>query len=70
MQNAPASAASANATQDAELVTTASVSCDGGGGSLGHPAIYLSFGHKTELACPYCSKTFRLAPGAKIGHGH
>jgi uncharacterized Zn-finger protein len=32
--------------------------CDGGGGALGHPKIYLPFGNKTEVICYYCGKRF------------
>jgi len=53
-----------------EIVTTSVVSCDGGGGAMGHPKVFLTFNHATELTCPYCSQIFRLAPGAKLGHGH
>lgn len=36
-------------------------SCDGGGGALGHPMIYLKIGDgKTSVTCPYCSREFIL----------
>lgn len=34
------------------------VACDGGNGALGHPKVYLEFGQKTEVECPYCGKKF------------
>ncbi|MBP9692629.1 MAG: zinc-finger domain-containing protein [Alphaproteobacteria bacterium] len=34
------------------------VRCDGGGGPLGHPAIYLNLGKENKGVCPYCSKCF------------
>ncbi|MCE3233026.1 MAG: hypothetical protein K0R98_1283 [Rickettsiaceae bacterium] len=34
------------------------VSCDGGNTSLGHPKVYLEFGKKTVVECPYCGKKF------------
>jgi uncharacterized Zn-finger protein len=46
-----------------EIVTvrTAEVSCDGGGGALGHPRVFLHIKpEEGEITCPYCSKTFRL----------
>ncbi len=53
-------------------VETLTVGCDGGGGALGHPLVYLTLsaeGHQTE--CPYCSRHFVLKEGAKTGaHGH
>jgi uncharacterized Zn-finger protein len=38
---------------------TQSISCDGGSGPMGHPNIYLNFGEKKEITCPYCSKKFK-----------
>jgi uncharacterized Zn-finger protein len=34
------------------------VSCDGGGGALGHPKIWLTFGEDGTVTCPYCSNDF------------
>ena len=41
------------------------VSCDGGGGALGHPRVFLEMGDKTEIECPYCSRHFVLAEDAE-----
>ncbi len=62
-------------------VKTATVGCDGGGGALGdpggHPMVYLKIGGGKdgggEIACPYCSRRYVLAPGeqdapAEAGH--
>jgi uncharacterized Zn-finger protein len=35
------------------------VSCDGDKGTLGHPKVYLNFGDKKEIDCPYCGKKFK-----------
>ena len=43
------------------------VACDGGGGVLGHPKVYLEMGDQTYVECPYCDRRFVLAPGAS-GH--
>ncbi len=51
-------------------VETASVRCDGGGGPLGHPAVYLKFKGEAEIVCPYCSRRFILAEGAETVLGH
>jgi uncharacterized Zn-finger protein len=42
-------------------VDTAHVNCNGGGGVLGHPTIYLRIkeGEKS-IVCPYCSVEFKL----------
>jgi len=34
------------------------VSCNGGGGVLGHPLIWLTYGQDGNATCPYCSKKF------------
>ncbi|HJO72109.1 MAG TPA: zinc-finger domain-containing protein [Rhodospirillales bacterium] len=51
-------------------VETESVRCDGGGGPLGHPAVYLKFKGEADIVCPYCSRTFILAEGADAVPGH
>lgn len=38
------------------------VECDGGGGPLGHPRVYLHIDAKSNaITCPYCSREFVLA---------
>ena len=32
--------------------------CDGGGGPLGHPKVYLSLLPSGRVECPYCSRLF------------
>ena len=44
------------------------VACDGGGGALGHPKVFLEMGDEHFVECPYCDKRFNLKPGA--GHSH
>lgn len=34
------------------------VACDGGGGTLGHPLVYLPFGKKEAVECYYCGKRY------------
>ena len=45
---------------DVEFVKSQKVSCDGGGGALGHPKVYLDMGDENEIVCPYCSKLFKI----------
>ena len=45
---------------DIEFVNSKKVSCDGGGGVLGHPKVYLEMGDENEIICPYCSKLFKI----------
>lgn len=44
---------------DREIVNERHISCDGGGGALGHPKVYLHISEKeNEVTCPYCGKVF------------
>ena len=36
----------------------AEASCDGGGGALGHPRVYLPFAGKSWVDCYYCGQRF------------
>jgi len=49
-------------------VDSSVVACNGGGGPLGHPRVYLNLGPENKIECPYCSRLFimRGAPGG--GH--
>jgi uncharacterized Zn-finger protein len=40
------------------------VACDGGGGALGHPRVYLEMGDEHYVECPYCDRRFVLREGA------
>ncbi len=44
-------------------VETRDVSCDGGGGTLGHPLVYLTIGDQGWVECGYCDRRFVLADG-------
>jgi uncharacterized Zn-finger protein len=46
------------------------ISCDGGGGALGHPRVYLEMGQGTEVECPYCDRKFVLSPEAAEADHH
>ncbi len=35
--------------------------CDGGGGALGHPRVYLEMGAAHSVECGYCDRRFVLA---------
>ena len=60
-------------------VRTRRVACDGVGGALGHPRVYLEMGDETFVECPYCDRRFvlsadlpeseQLAPGTYEGAG-
>ena len=46
--------------KELQVVSSSKVACDGGGGALGHPKIYLDMGKEKKIVCPYCSKLFVL----------
>jgi uncharacterized Zn-finger protein len=45
------------------------VACDGGGGALGHPRVFLRIEDRSVM-CPYCSRLYVLDEGASHGTGH
>ncbi len=65
-------------------VRSGRIACDGVGGALGHPRVWLEMGEATFVECSYCDRRFvlakdagegvedeRLAPGVYEGsHGH
>jgi uncharacterized Zn-finger protein len=56
-------------------VNERAVSCDGGGGRLGHPRVYLRMqgplGHPaTQVTCPYCSRLYILSGDPAEDDGH
>jgi uncharacterized Zn-finger protein len=52
-----------------EMVTA----CNGSGGAMGHPRVYLNLAPSGQVECPYCSRLFinpRVAhPGAGVEAG-
>jgi len=34
------------------------VMCNGGGGTLGHPAVYYTLDDQTQVECLYCDRVF------------
>jgi uncharacterized Zn-finger protein len=34
------------------------ISCNGGGGALGHPKVYYTFHDQDEVTCGYCDRLF------------
>ena len=65
-RSAPASASAETAPDttpiaDQITVTSRRIACDGGGGALGHPRVWLNLGEEGRITCPYCSRLFVLA---------
>jgi len=46
------------------------IACDGGGGALGHPRVFLEMGTGTEVECPYCDRRFVLSRAAAEADQH
>jgi len=56
-------------------VESTKVACNGGGGALGHPRVWLNMGDKPAVDCPYCGRHFVLKAhsseaGAAAHAGH
>lgn len=59
--------ASARPAPEVVYVRTGRIACDGVGGALGHPRVWLEMGGATFVECPYCDRRFELAPEAGEG---
>ena len=46
-------------------VSTTRVACDGDGGALGHPKVYLEMGDDDFVECGYCDRRFVLSKQAR-----
>ena len=44
------------------------VACNGGGGPLGHPRVYLNLAAEGRIECPYCSRLYVRRDQAAGGH--
>lgn len=49
---------------EVSVVTTTKVSCDGGGGALGHPKVWYDMGEADHVDCKYCDRVFALRGGS------
>ena len=48
------------------LVRSRRVACDGVGGALGHPRVWLEMGEADFVECGYCDRRFVLAGGERL----
>ncbi len=48
---------------ETEITESRKVSCDGGGGALGHPKVWLEMGDDDVVVCGYCDRRFVLKGG-------
>jgi len=47
------------------VVRSRRIACDGVGGALGHPRVYLEMGEADFVECSYCDRRFVLATGSE-----
>ena len=47
------------------MVATSKVSCDGGGGALGHPKVWYDMSEQDFVECKYCDRVFALKGGSQ-----
>jgi len=66
----PDMAADIPAAPEIVEVATRTVACEGNGGPLGHPRVYLNLGADGRVDCPYCDRQFVLKSGAGGAAGH
>lgn len=61
-----------NSLNPPEIIETEKqvVDCDGGGGALGHPKVWLNMEGKDSIDCPYCDRRFQLKAGVVTASGH
>ena len=64
---APAQAAAAIDFPAPETIEVRSgrIACDGVGGALGHPRVYMEMGAEGFVECGYCDRRFVLAAGVE-----
>ncbi len=51
------------------VVTSHRVACEGVGGALGHPRVWLEMGGAGFVDCPYCDRRFVAATAAGADEG-
>ena len=52
-----------NQTPDIVMVDSRKLSCDGGGGALGHPVVWYEMVGEDSIQCKYCDRLFILRGG-------
>ncbi|MCZ6838411.1 MAG: zinc-finger domain-containing protein [Alphaproteobacteria bacterium] len=51
-------------------IDSATIACDGGGGALGHPRVFLNMGDEAHIDCPYCGRHYVLNADAAAPASH
>lgn len=60
----PTQTSSSHSLDAVTIVTQRRVACDGGGGALGHPKVWMDMGQDNTVECKYCDRVFALDPNA------
>ena len=62
-EQASGNAETSTASSSSNVIVTnqSRVACNGGGGPLGHPQVWLTLGTDGKVTCPYCSCDFVAA---------
>jgi uncharacterized Zn-finger protein len=55
------------AAPEVVVVHSHRIACDGVGGALGHPRVYLEMGGEPYVECPYCDRRFVMAGAGAEG---
>lgn len=55
---------------DVVVVSAKRVRCDGPGGALGHPMVYLDMGLADRVRCKYCDRLFVFEGELGLGDGN
>jgi len=62
--------ADAVAAPEVILVHAHRIACEGVGGALGHPRVWLEMGAEPFVECPYCDRRFVAAGAGAHGADH
>ncbi|KAI8899881.1 zinc-finger domain-containing protein [Globomyces pollinis-pini] len=62
LQPNPLSAQELIAQVPVTMVEGRKISCDGGGGALGHPKVYINLDNSGPMSCGYCGLRFQQKP--------
>jgi uncharacterized Zn-finger protein len=52
------------------VVNDTHVACDGVGGGLGHPKVYMQIGEEDFVDCGYCDRRFVLSEKARLARAN
>ena len=62
MSEARVNSVDSSTVKNTIFINDSRVACNGGGGPLGHPRVWLTLVGDGQVTCPYCSRHFTAAP--------